>query len=195
MYITLVIVWTHTLFCVHRFFPPPYSISSRMIAQASMSPYMSPLSTYQVLKLSLWWRTCGCEHIKSSTFYCLGFGSLRGVSQVCDEGHCFCIVRVIMWSLEIASAQCQCVYIVCLLMAQVQNPSWVPHQPYIMQHPVRATSVHVLIIAVFISFFRSLSVSVLPSWNTSLRSCSRVKTLYRKQADTVGESTRKVMWN
>ncbi|XP_072253211.1 RNA-binding motif, single-stranded-interacting protein 1 [Leuresthes tenuis] len=46
------------------FFPPPYSISSRMIAQASMSPYMSPLSTYQV-----------------------------------------------------------------------QNPSWVPHQPYIMQHP------------------------------------------------------------
>ncbi|KAM9709661.1 RNA-binding motif, single-stranded-interacting protein 1 isoform 1-T1 [Menidia menidia] len=46
------------------FFPPPYSISSRMIAQASMSPYMSPLSTYQV-----------------------------------------------------------------------QNPSWVPHQPYVMQHP------------------------------------------------------------
>ncbi|XP_024142186.1 RNA-binding motif, single-stranded-interacting protein 1 [Oryzias melastigma] len=46
------------------FFPPPYSISSRMIAQASMSPYMSPLSTYQV-----------------------------------------------------------------------QSSSWVPHQPYIMQHP------------------------------------------------------------
>ncbi|XP_028249087.1 RNA-binding motif, single-stranded-interacting protein 1 [Parambassis ranga] len=46
------------------FFPSPYSISNRMIAQTSMSPYMSPVSTYQV-----------------------------------------------------------------------QNPSWVPHQPYIMQHP------------------------------------------------------------
>uniref|UniRef100_A0A8C7YRZ8 RNA binding motif single stranded interacting protein 1 n=1 Tax=Oryzias sinensis TaxID=183150 RepID=A0A8C7YRZ8_9TELE len=30
------------------FFPAPYSISNRMIAQASMSPYMSPLSAYQV---------------------------------------------------------------------------------------------------------------------------------------------------
>ncbi|XP_073329942.1 RNA-binding motif, single-stranded-interacting protein 1 [Pagrus major] len=46
------------------FFPQAYSISNRMIAQTSMSPYMSPVSTYQV-----------------------------------------------------------------------QNPSWVPHQPYIMQHP------------------------------------------------------------
>ncbi|XP_040057558.2 RNA-binding motif, single-stranded-interacting protein 1 [Gasterosteus aculeatus] len=46
------------------FFPPAYSISNRMIAQTSMSPYMSPLSAYQV-----------------------------------------------------------------------QNPSWVSHQPYIMQHP------------------------------------------------------------
>ncbi|CAN9497803.1 unnamed protein product [Ophioblennius macclurei] len=46
------------------FFPPPYSISNRMIAQTSMSPYMSPVSTYQV-----------------------------------------------------------------------PNPSWVPHQPYLMQHP------------------------------------------------------------
>ncbi|KAM4561189.1 RNA-binding motif, single-stranded-interacting protein 1 [Fundulus diaphanus] len=46
------------------FFPAPYSISSRMIAQTSMSPYMSPVSTYQV-----------------------------------------------------------------------QNPSWMSHQPYIMQHP------------------------------------------------------------
>uniref|UniRef100_A0AAQ6A936 RRM domain-containing protein n=1 Tax=Amphiprion ocellaris TaxID=80972 RepID=A0AAQ6A936_AMPOC len=46
------------------FFPPPFSISNRMIAQTSMSPYMSPVSTYQV-----------------------------------------------------------------------QNPSWMPHQPYIMQHP------------------------------------------------------------
>ncbi|XP_069558564.1 RNA-binding motif, single-stranded-interacting protein 1 [Brachyistius frenatus] len=46
------------------FFPTPYSISNRVIAQTSMSPYMSPVSTYQV-----------------------------------------------------------------------QNPSWVPHQPYIMQHP------------------------------------------------------------
>ncbi|KAF6726630.1 RNA-binding motif, single-stranded-interacting protein 1 [Oryzias melastigma] len=55
------------------FFPPPYSISSRMIAQASMSPYMSPLSTYQV-----------------------------------------------------------------------QSSSWVPHQPYIMQHPVRTRSVILL---------------------------------------------------
>uniref|UniRef100_A0A3Q1I5E7 RNA binding motif single stranded interacting protein 1 n=1 Tax=Acanthochromis polyacanthus TaxID=80966 RepID=A0A3Q1I5E7_9TELE len=54
----------HTSICVHRFFPPPFSISNRMIAQTSMSPYMSPLSTYQV-----------------------------------------------------------------------QNSSWMPHQPYIMQHP------------------------------------------------------------
>ncbi|XP_008402233.1 RNA-binding motif, single-stranded-interacting protein 1 [Poecilia reticulata] len=46
------------------FFPAPYSISSRMIAQTSMSPFMSPVSTYQV-----------------------------------------------------------------------QNPSWMSHQPYIMQHP------------------------------------------------------------
>ncbi|XP_068560025.1 RNA-binding motif, single-stranded-interacting protein 1 [Cebidichthys violaceus] len=46
------------------FFPPAYSISNRMLAQASMSPYMSPLSTYQM-----------------------------------------------------------------------QNPSWMAHQPYIMQHP------------------------------------------------------------
>ncbi|XP_029936432.1 RNA-binding motif, single-stranded-interacting protein 1 isoform X2 [Myripristis murdjan] len=46
------------------FFPSPYSIANRMIAQTSMSPYISPVSTYQV-----------------------------------------------------------------------QNPSWVPHQPYIMQHP------------------------------------------------------------
>uniref|UniRef100_UPI003AB09D68 RNA-binding motif, single-stranded-interacting protein 1 isoform X2 n=1 Tax=Centroberyx gerrardi TaxID=166262 RepID=UPI003AB09D68 len=46
------------------FFPSPYSIANRMIAQTSMSPYISPVSTYQV-----------------------------------------------------------------------QNPSWVPHQSYIMQHP------------------------------------------------------------
>ncbi|KAM9805069.1 RNA-binding motif, single-stranded-interacting protein 1 [Neosynchiropus ocellatus] len=46
------------------FFPPTYSISNRMIAQASMSPYMSPLAAYQM-----------------------------------------------------------------------QNPSWMPHQAYIMQHP------------------------------------------------------------
>lgn len=46
------------------FFPPPYSIPNRMITQTSMSPYMAPLSTYQM-----------------------------------------------------------------------QNPSWMPHQPYIMQHP------------------------------------------------------------
>ncbi|KAG7227525.1 hypothetical protein INR49_005340 [Caranx melampygus] len=50
------------------FFPPAYSISNRMIAQTSMSPYMSPVSTYQV-----------------------------------------------------------------------QNPSWVPHQQYIMQHPEQIT--------------------------------------------------------
>ncbi|XP_075896398.1 RNA-binding motif, single-stranded-interacting protein 1 isoform X2 [Nelusetta ayraudi] len=46
------------------FLPPAYSISSRMLTQTPMSPYMSPISTYQV-----------------------------------------------------------------------QNPSWVPHQAYIMQHP------------------------------------------------------------
>jgi hypothetical protein len=46
------------------FYPSPYSIANRMIAQTSMSPYISPVSTYQV-----------------------------------------------------------------------QNPSWVAHQPYIMQHP------------------------------------------------------------
>lgn len=33
-----------------RFLPPAYSISSRMLAQTPMSPYMSPISTYQVLK-------------------------------------------------------------------------------------------------------------------------------------------------
>ncbi|XP_063070118.1 RNA-binding motif, single-stranded-interacting protein 1 isoform X2 [Engraulis encrasicolus] len=46
------------------FYPAPYSIANRMIAQTAMSPYISPVSTYQV-----------------------------------------------------------------------QNPSWVAHQPYIMQHP------------------------------------------------------------
>ncbi|XP_036396694.1 RNA-binding motif, single-stranded-interacting protein 1-like isoform X3 [Megalops cyprinoides] len=46
------------------FYPSPYSIANRMIAQTSMSPYISPVSTYQV-----------------------------------------------------------------------QNPSWMTHQPYIMQHP------------------------------------------------------------
>jgi len=46
------------------FYPSPYSIANRMMAQTSMSPYISPVSTYQV-----------------------------------------------------------------------QNPSWVAHQPYIMQHP------------------------------------------------------------
>uniref|UniRef100_A0A6Q2XVI8 RRM domain-containing protein n=1 Tax=Esox lucius TaxID=8010 RepID=A0A6Q2XVI8_ESOLU len=53
------------------FYAPPYSIGNRMIAQTSMSPYISPVSTYQV------------------------------------------------------------VYI----MFQVPNPSWVAHQPYILQHP------------------------------------------------------------
>ncbi|KAM4609211.1 RNA-binding motif, single-stranded-interacting protein 1 isoform 1-T1 [Polymixia lowei] len=46
------------------FYPSPYSIANRMIAQTTMSPYISPVSTYQV-----------------------------------------------------------------------QNPSWLSHQPYIMQHP------------------------------------------------------------
>lgn len=36
--------------CALRFLPPAYSISSRMLAQTPMSPYMSPISTYQVLK-------------------------------------------------------------------------------------------------------------------------------------------------
>uniref|UniRef100_A0A672IDG4 RNA binding motif single stranded interacting protein 1 n=2 Tax=Salarias fasciatus TaxID=181472 RepID=A0A672IDG4_SALFA len=62
--ISLRLIKEGSCFCVGRFFPPPYSISNRMIAQTSMSPYMSPVSTYQV-----------------------------------------------------------------------PNPSWVPHQPYIMQHP------------------------------------------------------------
>ncbi|XP_064183467.1 RNA-binding motif, single-stranded-interacting protein 1 isoform X2 [Anguilla rostrata] len=48
----------------NSFYPSPYSIANRMIAQTSMQPYISPVSTYQV-----------------------------------------------------------------------QNPSWVTHQPYIMQHP------------------------------------------------------------
>ncbi|XP_012691929.2 RNA-binding motif, single-stranded-interacting protein 1 isoform X1 [Clupea harengus] len=51
------------------FYPAPYSIANRMIAQTAMSPYISPVSTYQV-----------------------------------------------------------------------QNPSWVAHQPYIMQHPGAAIS-------------------------------------------------------
>lgn len=36
--------------CALRFLPPAYSISSRMLTQTPMSPYMSPISTYQVLK-------------------------------------------------------------------------------------------------------------------------------------------------
>lgn len=41
--------------------------------------------------------------------------------------------------------QCVCV------MFQVQNPSWVPHQPYILQHPVRERSLCLLIIIKFIT--------------------------------------------
>uniref|UniRef100_A0A8C9U6N7 RNA binding motif single stranded interacting protein 1 n=1 Tax=Scleropages formosus TaxID=113540 RepID=A0A8C9U6N7_SCLFO len=52
------------------FYTSPYSIANRMIAQTPVSPYISPVSTYQV-----------------------------------------------------------------------QNPSWVTHQPYIMQHPVREQTV------------------------------------------------------
>uniref|UniRef100_A0AAY4C1P7 RRM domain-containing protein n=1 Tax=Denticeps clupeoides TaxID=299321 RepID=A0AAY4C1P7_9TELE len=61
------------------FYPSPYSLANRMITQAAMSPYISPVSTYPGLA----WR----------------------------------------WKLA-----------VCLPF-QVQNPSWVAHQPYIMQHP------------------------------------------------------------
>uniref|UniRef100_A0A8C7UY71 RNA binding motif single stranded interacting protein 1 n=1 Tax=Oncorhynchus mykiss TaxID=8022 RepID=A0A8C7UY71_ONCMY len=56
---------TTTAAMQNGFYASPYSIGNRMIAQTSMSPYLSPISTYQV-----------------------------------------------------------------------QNPSWVTHQPYIMQHPV-----------------------------------------------------------
>ncbi|XP_041700344.1 RNA-binding motif, single-stranded-interacting protein 1-like isoform X3 [Coregonus clupeaformis] len=55
---------TTTAAMQNGFYASPYSIGNRMIAQTSMSPYLSPISTYQV-----------------------------------------------------------------------QNPSWVTHQPYIMQHP------------------------------------------------------------
>ncbi|MGH0143234.1 UNVERIFIED_CONTAM: hypothetical protein FKN15_014043 [Acipenser sinensis] len=51
------------------FYPSPYSIANRMMAQTSIAPYISPVSTYQV-----------------------------------------------------------------------QTPSWMPHQPYIMQHPVSGSS-------------------------------------------------------
>uniref|UniRef100_A0A3B3ZSF7 RRM domain-containing protein n=1 Tax=Periophthalmus magnuspinnatus TaxID=409849 RepID=A0A3B3ZSF7_9GOBI len=34
--------------CVSRFFPPAYGIANRMIAQTSMSPYMSSVSPYQM---------------------------------------------------------------------------------------------------------------------------------------------------
>jgi len=48
-YSTYVVVWLNsTSFCVLRFFPPAYSIANRMIAQTTLSPYMSPVSTYQV---------------------------------------------------------------------------------------------------------------------------------------------------
>ncbi|XP_028969273.1 RNA-binding motif, single-stranded-interacting protein 1 isoform X3 [Esox lucius] len=36
------------LMSLYRFYAPPYSIGNRMIAQTSMSPYISPVSTYQV---------------------------------------------------------------------------------------------------------------------------------------------------
>lgn len=52
---------------------------------------------------------------------------------------CCCANRRSMWSLEIAAVQWHRVYRACLCF-QVQNPSWVPHQPYIMQHPVRRKS-------------------------------------------------------
>lgn len=49
--------------CTLRFLPPAYSISSRMLTQTPMSPYMSPISTYQVLKSALFSYTTCCTSI------------------------------------------------------------------------------------------------------------------------------------
>lgn len=162
------------IFSIHfdRFFPAPYSMSNRMITQTSMSPYMSTLSTYQVwilfLLINMHFKTYVCkihEHCNRNMWFsfknicktCVfeiwnsffGGGGFGDVGQVCDKCRysllcLFMCHRSRTWSLEIAFALSQTVYRVCLLMFQMQNPSWMPHQPYIMQHPVRTGVLHIL---------------------------------------------------
>uniref|UniRef100_A0A671Q3V7 RNA-binding motif, single-stranded-interacting protein 1-like n=1 Tax=Sinocyclocheilus anshuiensis TaxID=1608454 RepID=A0A671Q3V7_9TELE len=57
------------------YYPAPYAMGNRLMTQPGMSPYISPISTYQVLLFIIYF------------------------------------------------------------VFTVQNPSWMPHQPYIMQHP------------------------------------------------------------
>uniref|UniRef100_A0A9J7XXC3 RRM domain-containing protein n=2 Tax=Cyprinidae TaxID=7953 RepID=A0A9J7XXC3_CYPCA len=84
------------------FYPTAYSITNRMITQTPISPYISPVSTYQV------------TYVVQIRLYCLQTD--RGLRDGCirtllrDAGNLYFII-------------------------QVQNPSWVTHQPYIMQHP------------------------------------------------------------
>lgn len=160
------------IFSIHfdRFFPAPYSMSNRMITQTSMSPYMSPLSTYQVwilfLLINMHFKTYVCkihEHCNRNMWFCFKiickrcvfeiwnsfWGGFGDVGQVCDKCRysllcLFMCHRSRTWSLEIAFALSQTVYRVCLLMFQMQNPSWMPHQSYIMQHPVRTGVLHIL---------------------------------------------------
>ncbi|MGH0159602.1 UNVERIFIED_CONTAM: hypothetical protein FKN15_037757 [Acipenser sinensis] len=72
------------------FYPSPYSIANRMIAQTSITPYISPVSTYQ------------------GYFNCLA-----------PKDH----------------SPYRSLNLIKLDVLQVQTPSWMPHQPYIMQHP------------------------------------------------------------
>lgn len=146
-----------------------------MIAQTSMSPYMSPVSTYQV-----WMLLCSgvCDkkvktnkekkHSHSAVFHvvnyrviifiyridlCItfvvlihkhvlwGFGRKLNVTKAIWAFQAGCCANY--WE-HVISGNSSCSVHVCLqsvfvcVMFQVQNPSWVPHQQYIMQHPVRA---------------------------------------------------------
>ncbi|XP_061924821.1 RNA-binding motif, single-stranded-interacting protein 1-like isoform X1 [Entelurus aequoreus] len=85
------------------FFPAAYSISNRIIAHTSMSPYMSPLSAYQVGLLHTT-SIIKCTYIHTCIYICIYL------------------------------------YIYCVDVLQVQNPSWMPHQHYLLQHPAAVMS-------------------------------------------------------
>lgn len=91
---------------LYRFYPTAYSITNRMITQTPISPYISPVSTYQVTLYPTLMLTDGSRSQKW------------------------------MYSIRILLRDADNLYFI----VQVQNPSWVTHQPYIMQHPVSLAS-------------------------------------------------------
>lgn len=80
----LLFILKYPLYPVSRFLPPAYSISNRMIAQTPMSPYISPIPTYQVWMFyySFKWHNPIFE-----TFYychCANHSSMWSNSRCCN---------------------------------------------------------------------------------------------------------------